>query len=109
MGLPRLGGGISFCFWKYNFIVCASHTKTSVLSHMFRYRLMQAEETKHQTLLIRLGLTCYISQTENPDCLVAFPTSLPGLRITFMKGSKEYFAILHFVIRGSQIHFTMPD
>lgn len=67
---------------------------------------MQAEETKHQTALIRLGLACYISQTENADYVVTFPTSLPDLRITLMKGSKEYFAIMYFVIVGPQIHST---
>lgn len=105
MGLPRLGGGITFCFWKYDFIVCASHIKTSVLFHVFRYQLMQAEETKHQTLLIRLGLTCYISQTENPDCLVAFPTA--RIEDNIHERLKGIFCNLAF--RGSQIHFTVSD
>lgn len=42
---------------------------------MFPQQLMQAEETKHQTSLIRLGLTGYISQIENPDYAVTFPTA----------------------------------
>lgn len=78
---------------------CASHKtlNTQFDSHV-ALRLMQAEETKHQTRLIWLGLACFISQMENPDYVVTFYTPLPDLRIALMKGSKEYFAIVYSVI-----------
>lgn len=54
--------------------LCIKHLRVD-LTHMFPQQLMQAEETKHQTTLTRLGLAGYISQIENPDYAVTFPTA----------------------------------
>lgn len=52
---------------------------------------------KESTLLISFA-SLATSATEKPYCSITFPTRMPGLRITFTKGSKEYFAILPFFL-----------
>lgn len=69
--------------------------KSQRLSHKISFLADASRGKKESTLLISFA-SLATSATENPHCSITFPAQMPGLGITFTKGSKEYFAIPPF-------------